>query len=127
MQKTINQGNFHCFTDFSPTSFRLICSLELRRPLIFFLVSDRKRQNRHHLSLIDENQSSTLIGANYLMMNIFQSLKKNHIQLSRLLTLNSSLFVASLPVFCCLQATLVPEGFIHLVTISISTYFCVFK
>ena len=46
MQKTINQRNFHWFTDVSSTSVRLICSFELRGPLLVFFVSDRKRQNR---------------------------------------------------------------------------------
>ena len=68
--------------------------------------SDRERQNRQHLSLIDENQSFTLIGTNYSVMNNFQSLWKNHLQSYILLTLKSSLFIASRPVFCCLQAAL---------------------
>ena len=66
---------------------------------------------------------------------------ENYIQSSELLTLNSFLFVAARPVFCCLYKLLFelkkqheseinfcfPDGFIHLVTLSIGAYFCAFK
>ena len=106
--KTINHRSFYCFTDYSvycfsnlySTAVLMISSFALRGPLFIFF-SDRKRQNRQHLSLINEDQSFTLIETNYLVMNNFQSPWKNHIQL---LTFNSFLFIASRPVFCCLHA-----------------------
>ena len=106
--KTINHRSFYCFTDYSvycfsnlySTAVLMISSFALRGPLFIFF-SDRKRQNRQHLSLINEDQSFTLIETNYLVMNNFQSPWKNHIQL---LTLNYFLFIVSRPVFCCLHA-----------------------
>ena len=107
--KTINHRSFYCFTDYSvycfsnlsSTAVLMISSFALRGPLFIFLATENDRTDSTDLSLIDEDQSFTLIGTNYLVMNNFQSPWKNHIQL---FTLNSFLFIVSRPVFCCLHA-----------------------
>ena len=107
--KTINHRSFYCFAEYSvyyfsnlsSTAVLMISSFALRGPLFIFLATENDRTDSTDLSLIDEDQSFTLIGTNYLVMNNFQSPWKNHIQL---ITLNSFLFIVSRPVFCCLHA-----------------------
>ena len=85
--KTINHRSFYCFTDYSvycfsnlsSTAVLMISSFALRGPLFIFLATENDRTDSTDFSLIDEDQSFTLIGTNYLVMNNFQSPWKNHI------------------------------------------------
>ena len=85
--KTINHRSFYCFTDYSvycfsnlsSTAVLMISSFALRGPLFIFLATENDRTDSTDLSLIDEDQSFTLIGTNYLVMNNFsKSMEKPH-------------------------------------------------
>ena len=93
----------YCFTDYSSSSVRLISSYALRGALYIFF----KRQKATEQTAFVPDRQKSIFCSNWKELLSYEQFAKsmeNYIQSSELLTLNSFLFVAARPVFCCLQA-----------------------